>query len=312
MFREYRTICDLSDSMLTVTNVKGVALYELGEVFLPNGTVCPCQVIEVDAQTVRAILLASPKGICMKDAKVRFLGYGIELPLSEDLLGRIWNSLGEPIDGGPAVLPEKYIKIKGQPINPLARIDTEKKLETNLDFVDGGNSLHLGEVRIIDPCPATPAMVAVAQIAEKAKIAGQEDAFTIVISATGSSFEERERLTDELRRLGLTARTVLFTSELTDPPILRLATAHTAMTAAEYFAFDKGRHVLFIQANILDCMDAYADSMQRISDLDWEVPSIGAHPYSYLYADIAVLKERIGCRQGREGSITLLSIMAEG
>jgi len=311
MFREYRTICDLSDSSLTVTQVKGVASNELGEVLLPNGEVCLCQVIEVDGGKVHAVLLGSPKGISVTDCKVRFLGYGIELPLSEDLLGRTWNSLGEPIDGGPAVLPEKYMPISGQPINPLVRIRSEKELLTEITSIDGESPLHLGQARTVMVNKQASTVTTVAQIVRKTKIAGMDEAPTIVISAMGVPFEEREHLTDELRRQGLTARTVLFVSNPEDPPILRLATAYTVMTAAEYFAFAKERHVLFIEADMSAGIDAFAEAMQSVSNEKWEAPGIGVSPLSYPYADLSALRERIGVRRGSAGSITLLSVLAD-
>jgi len=306
MIREYRTISDLSGLFFTATNIKGVTPNELGEVLLPDGEVCPCQVIEIAGDKVCAALLASPRGIGVADCKVRFFGYGLELPLSEDLLGRVWNSLGEPIDGGSAILPEKYAKVNSQPVNPLARASTEKTLQ-----VDGEPPLRLGEERTVLSNLRASIAATVTGIAHQAKIDGDEAALTIVISATGLPFEERGHLIDELRHAGLTARTALFASEPTDPPILRLATAYTAMTAAEYFAFDKERHVLFIEADMSACIDAFTEAMQSVSAANWEAPGVGAYPPSHPYADLAVLRERIGLRQGRGGSITLLSVLTE-
>jgi len=274
MIREYRTICDLSEHSFTATKVQGVTLGELGEVFLPNGDTCACQVLEVDDDTVLAAFLQSPMGLDTETCKVRFFGHGVELPLSEDLLGRTWNSLGEPMDGGSMILPEKYASINARPINPLARTCSTKTVQVGDEV-----PLRLGGKGAISSNPRSIAKT-IAQVARNAKIQGEDKPFTIVISATGLPFQERQLLTDELRRRGLTAQTALFASNPADRPILHRRTSRTAMTAAEYFAFERDRHVLFIEADL---------SGETSTDVE----------------------ERIGCRKRREGSITMLQILAE-
>jgi len=270
MIREYRTICDLSEDSFTATKIQGVTCGELGEVFAPNGDTCACQVLEVEGDTVFAVFLASPIGLSTETCKVRFFGHGAELALSEDLLGRTWNSLGEPLDGSSAILPEKYASIYAHPINPLAREHRAETIE-----LKGELPLPLGEKREVVASPNSSIAKTVAGLARDAKLQGAP--LTIVISVTGLPFQERILLTDELRRRGLTAQTALFASSPADKPILHQRTAYTAMTAAEYFAFQGGRHVLLIEA-------------------------------SHSHADSAVLEERIGCRKGREGSITMLKV----
>jgi len=274
MIREYRTICDLSEDFLTLTGVQDVAPGELGEVLLPNGETCVCQVLEADGDEVSAVFFNLPLGISPQTCKVRFLGYGLELPLSEDLLGRTWNSLGEPLDGGPAVLPEKYASAHVNPINPLARECSGQTMQ-----IEKGEPFPLGEKRVISSDAHTSIATTVAQVARQAKIVGESKDLTIVISATGLPFEEREYLTDELRRRGLTAQTALFVSSPEEKEIRRHATVDTAMMAAEYFAFEKERHVLFIAAG----------------------EEIGAD----------MTAERIGCYKGCAGSITMVSIVTE-
>lgn len=303
MIREYRTICSVSESFLCADQIQGVTCGELGEVLLPNGETCACQMLEVDGDKVLAALFDSPLGISTGTCKVRFLGYGLELPLSEDLLGRVWNSLGEPLDGGPPVLPEKYARVNAKPVNPFARERSVK-----LICLGGEEPLPLGEKHTFF------SDVRVAQIARQAEIQGEDKALTIVISAVALPFAEREHLTDELRRRGLTAYTAVFASSPEDKPIVRLATSYTAMTAAEYFAFEKGRHVLFIEADLVAHGDAFTEAMQSasIAATNWEIPgNVGFPPTCCPYANLKALEERIGCRKGREGSITMVSILAE-
>jgi len=274
MIREYRTICDLSEHCFTASKIQGVTPGELGEVFSPSGDTCACQVLEVDGDTVLGAFLESPVGLATETCKVRFFGYGAELSLSEDLLGRTWNSLGEPLDGGSMILPEKYTSIDALPINPLAR-----ECRTETIGIMGEASIRLGEKGTVFSSPHNSIAKTIAQLARNAKIQVEDQALIIVISAIGVPFRERELLTDELRRRGLTAQTVVFASSPADRPLLHLRTAYTAITAAEYFAFERERHVLLIEA-----------------DLSAET------------AVCAVLEERIGCRKGCEGSITMLKI----
>ena len=303
MIREYRTICDLSEQFLTATKIQGVTCGELGEVVSPKGDTCACQVLEVDDDKVLAVFLESPMGLDTETCKVRFFGHSAELPLSEDLLGRTWNSQGEPLDGGPSVLPEKYASIDAHPINPLAR---EGRTETIQ--IKGEPPLRLGERRTITSNPHSSIAKTVAQLARSAKIEGEDKPLTIVISAIGLPFAARQLLTDELRRRGLTAQTTVFASDPADKPILRLQTSYTAMTAAEYFAFDREQQVLFIEAEVETMAEAFAETMQSVSILPWEPPGRAGHPPSYPYADLTALEDRIGCRKGKAGSITMLRI----
>jgi len=310
MIREYRTISDVSGSLLTVEHIQGVACGALGEVLLANGDIRLGQVLEVDGARARISLFGDPIGISPADSKVRFPGYGTELPLSEDLLGRAFDCLGNPIDGGPAVLPASYAAISGRPINPLARRASAATIHTGLPAVDEPSPLRVGEARTILSAPGqSPASLA-ANIARTAKLSGEDGELTIIVAAIGLSFEETERLTQAFRHGGLTPRTAIFASRPDDPAILRLATPYAAVTAAEYFAFEKERQVLLFFLDWAHYADAYAEAMNTVSNAKWEPPGCSPYPPNHPYADLST-DERIGCRTGREGSITRLSILTE-
>jgi len=312
MIREYRTICDLSEHFFTAGKIQDVFCGELGEILLPNGETRSFQVLEIVGDTVLAALFSTPIGVGTDTCKVRFFGYGLELSLSEDLLGRTWSSFGEALDGGPAVLPEKYASVIAQPINPLARERSGKEVQIDIPEIDKAEQLYLGGRRTILSDPDSSIVETVTRIARQVKISNEERSpFTIVIAATALSFAKREHLKAELRRCGLTAQTVLFASSPEDRPILHLAAPYTAMRAAEYFAFEKERHVLFIAADWAAYAEAFAQAMQSVSIATWETPGRAGNPPSYPYADFAALEERVGCRKGCGGSITMLSILAE-
>ena len=311
MIREYRSITEVSGLHLTLTRVQDVSCGELGEVVLANGQVIACQVLEADGGQVRVSLFAPPFGISLADSKVRFFGYGLELPLSEDLLGRAFHTLGAPIDGGPAILPEAYANVNGLPVNPLARIESETVLQTGIPAIDDPAPLHLGKKRTLLISPNESAAECAAQIAQGASISGKSGNLTVIIAAMGMPFAERESLIQTLRYDGLTPRTTLFASLPEDLPIVRLTTPCTAMTAAEYFAFEKEHDVLLILADWAANADAFAEAMNSVTAGNWPLPGMGGYPPAHPYADFGALLERIGCRKGPGGSITAITVLTE-
>ena len=310
MIREYRTICDTSGQFLTVRNVQGISCGTIGEVLLSNGDTRVCQVVEVDADHAHLALFDSPLGISLADSKVRFWHYGLELPLSEDLLGRTFDSLGNPTDGGAAILPERYADVMGHPINPLTRTPGTAEVRTGITALDEEEPLRLGErCTIAVPFGRSPAALA-SQIAQQAKIVGQDTELTLVIAAIGLPFEETEHLLGDLRRTGLTPRTTLFLSPPEDTPLRRLTPPYLAMTAAEYLAFEKDRQVLLLFLDLAQYEEAAIEALETASIAPWTSCSPAYAPH-HPYTDLAALQERIGCRQGKTGSITLLSILTE-
>ena len=304
MIREYRTIQEISGPLLMVKGVEGVTYAELGEVVLPNGDIRNCKVLEVDGDRAVVQLFEASAGINIAESKIRFLGKGQELPVSEDILGRVFNGMGEPIDGGPAILAEKHLDINGLPMNPAARDYPSEFIQTGVSTIDGLNTLVRGQKLPIFSGSGLPHAPLAAQIARQAKVLGTDTNFAVVFAAIGITFEESEYFVEEFKRTGAIDRAVLFTNLASDPAVERIATPRMALTAAEYLAFEKDMHVLVILTDIT----YYADALREISAARKEVPGRRGYP-GYLYTDLATMYERAGRRKGKEGSITMIPIL---
>ena len=304
MIREYRTIQEISGPLLMVKGVEGVTYAELGEVVMPNGDIRNCKVLEVDGDRAVVQLFEASAGINIAESKIRFLGKGQELPVSEDILGRVFNGMGEPIDGGPAILAEKHLDINGLPMNPAARDYPSEFIQTGVSTIDGLNTLVRGQKLPIFSGSGLPHAPLAAQIARQAKVLGTDTNFAVVFAAIGITFEESEYFVEEFKRTGAIDRAVLFTNLASDPAVERIATPRMALTAAEYLAFEKDMHVLVILTDIT----YYADALREISAARKEVPGRRGYP-GYLYTDLATMYERAGRRKGKEGSITMIPIL---
>ncbi|MCL2368176.1 MAG: V-type ATP synthase subunit B [Oscillospiraceae bacterium] len=304
MIREYRTIQEVSGPLLIVKNVEGVTYDELGEIVLPNGEVRNCKVLEVDRDKAVVQLFESSAGINLADSKIRFLGRGLELGVSEDILGRVFDGMGRPIDGGPEILPEGYMDINGLPMNPAARDYPSEFIQTGVSSIDGLNTLVRGQKLPIFSGSGLPHSALAAQIARQARVLGTDTDFAVVFAAIGITFEESEYFVQEFRRTGAIDRAVLFTNLADDPAVERIATPRMALTAAEYLAFERDMHVLVILTDIT----YYADALREISAARKEVPGRRGYP-GYLYTDLATMYERAGRRRQRAGSITMIPIL---
>jgi V/A-type H+-transporting ATPase subunit B len=304
VIKEYKTIKEIASPLMLVKNVEGVTYDELAEIELPNGEVRRCKVLEVDNDTAVVQLFESAAGINLAESKVRFLGHPLELAVSEDMLGRVFNGMGEPIDGGPAILAEEHKDINGLPMNPAARAYPAEFIQTGVSTIDGLNTLVRGQKLPIFSCSGLPHAALAAQIARQAKVLGTESNFAVVFAAIGITFEESEYFVQEFKRTGAIDRTVLFTNLANDPAVERIATPRMALTAAEYLAFEKDMHVLVILTDITN----YAEALREISAAKKEVPGRRGYP-GYLYTDLATMYERAGRRIGKEGSITMIPIL---
>ena len=305
MRREYKTIHEISGPLMVVEQVSGVTYDELAEIELPSGEVRHCQVLEVNGDTAVVQLFDASAGINLKDSKIRFLGHPLELAVSGDMLGRVFNGMGHPIDGGPEILPEARRDINGLPMNPAARDYPNEFIQTGISTIDGLNTLVRGQKLPIFSGSGLPHASLAAQIARQARVLGDDAAnFAVVFAAIGITFEESNFFVQEFRRTGAIDRTVLFTNLANDPAVERIATPRMALTAAEYLAFDKGMHVLVILTDITN----YAEALREVSAAKKEVPGRRGYP-GYLYTNLATIYERAGRRLGSPGSITMIPIL---
>ncbi len=304
MIREYQTISEIASPLMMVKNVEGVTFDELAEIELPNGEKRRCKVLEVDGDVAVVQLFESAQGINLAGSKVRFLGHPLELGVSEDMLGRVFNGMGEPIDGGPAILPEKYEDINGLPMNPSARAYPAEFIQTGVSTIDGLNTLVRGQKLPIFSCSGLPHAALAAQIARQARVLGTDESFAVVFAAIGITFEESEYFINDFRRTGAIDRTVVFSNLANDPAVERISTPRMALTAAEYLAFEKDMHVLVILTDITN----YAEALREVSAAKKEVPGRRGYP-GYMYTDLATMYERAGRRVGKKGSITMIPIL---
>ena len=304
MIREYKTIREVANPLMVVKQVEGVTYDELGELELPNGDVRRCKVLEVEGDTAVVQLFESAQGINLAGTKVRFLGHPLELGVSEDMLGRVFNGMGEPIDGGPEILADAHRDINGLPMNPAARAYPAEFIQTGVSTIDGLNTLVRGQKLPIFSCSGLPHAALAAQIARQARVLGANENFAVVFAAIGITFEESEYFIQDFRRTGAIDRTVVFSNLANDPAVERIATPRMALTAAEYLAFEKDMHVLVILTDITN----YAEALREVSAAKKEVPGRRGYP-GYLYTDLATMYERAGRRIGKKGSITMIPIL---
>ena len=304
MPREYRTIEEVAGPLMLVRKVEGVHYNELGEIELENGEKRRCRVLEIDGSNALVQLFENSTGINLSNSKVRFTGRQMELGVSEDMLGRVFDGLGRPIDDGPEIIPDQRLDVNGTPMNPAARQYPEEFIQTGISAIDGLNTLVRGQKLPIFSASGLPHANLAAQIARQAKVRGTDENFAVVFAAMGITFEESDFFVNSFRETGALDRTVLFINLANDPAIERIATPKMALTAAEYLAFEKGMHVLVILTDITN----YADALREVSAARKEVPGRRGYP-GYMYTDLAAIYERAGRKRGVPGSITMIPIL---
>jgi V/A-type H+/Na+-transporting ATPase subunit B len=311
MLREYKTTTEVTGPLLIVAGVKGVAYDELVEVELPSGAKRRGKVLEVEADRAVIQMFEGTIGLDIPSTKVRFQGDVLKLPVSDDLLGRMFSGAGQPIDGQPAIIPEEERDINGSPINPAARAYPDDFIQTGISTIDGMNTLVLGQKLPIFSGAGLPHAQLAAQIARQATVPSADQSatgkidFAVVFAAMGITFEEAEFFIHDFTSRGAIERSVLFINLADDPAVERIATPRMALTAAEYLAFSKHMHVLVI----LTDMTKYAEALREVSSARKEVPGRRGYP-GYLYSDLATIYERAGRIQGEDGSITQLPILS--
>ncbi len=304
MIKEYRSIQEVAGPLMLVGGVEGVKYDELGEIELVNGEIRRCKVLEVNGDTALVQLFESSTGINLSDSKVRFLGKSLDFGVSPDILGRVFNGMGQPIDGGPDIIPEKRLDINGAPINPAARDYPSEFIQTGVSAIDGLNTLVRGQKLPIFSASGLPHANLAVQIARQAKVLGTDSKFAVVFAAVGITFEDAEFFISDFKETGAIDRSVVFVNLANDPAVERICTPRMALTAAEYLAFEQNMHVLVIITDITN----YAEALREISAAKKEVPGRRGYP-GYLYTDLATMYERAGKHRGIDGSITMIPIL---
>ena len=304
MPREYRTIEEVTGPLLLVRDVEGARYGELAEIRLSNGDRRRCRVLEIDGTDVLVQLFENSAGINLQESRVIFSGHQMELGVSEDMLGRVFDGLGRPIDDGAEIIPEMRMDVNGLPMNPVARRYPQEFIQTGVSAIDGLNTLVRGQKLPIFSASGLPHAQLAGQIARQAKVRGTDEPFAVVFGAMGITFEESEYFITIFRSTGAIERTVLFINLASDSAIERIATPKMALTTAEFLAFEKGMHVLVILTDITN----YADALREISSARKEVPGRRGYP-GYMYTDLATIYERAGRQADKDGSITMIPIL---
>ena len=304
MLKEYSTIREVVGPLMLVEGVEGVKYNELVEIVEQSGAIRRGKVLEINRDKAMVQLFESSQGLRISSSKARFLGRGIELPVSYDMLGRVFDGMGNPKDGGPAIIPEKRMDINGQPINPTSRDYPSEFIQTGVSAIDGLNTLVRGQKLPIFSGSGLPHAQLAAQIARQSKVIGGESNFAVVFAAIGITFEEADFFISEFKKTGSIDRTVLFVNLANDPAIERITTPRMALTAAEYLAYEKDMHVLVILTDLTN----YAEALREVSAARKEVPGRRGYP-GYLYTDLATMYERAGRIKGLKGSITQIPIL---
>ncbi|MBT3318464.1 MAG: V-type ATP synthase subunit B [Clostridia bacterium] len=304
MLKEYRTIHEVVGPLMLVRGVSGVKYDELVEIEQENGEIRRGKVLEINEDKALVQLFESSQGLRIATSKARFLGKSIELSVSYDMLGRVFDGMGDPMDNGPAIIPEKRMDINGSPINPAARDYPEEFIQTGISAIDGLNTLVRGQKLPVFSGSGLPHAQLAAQIARQSKVLGSDSNFAVVFAAVGITFEEADYFISDFKKTGAIDRTVLFINLADDPAIERISTPRMALTAAEYLAYEKGLHVLVIITDITN----YAEALREVSAARKEVPGRRGYP-GYLYTDLATMYERAGRIKGKEGSVTQIPIL---
>ena len=304
MIKEYKTIREVVGPLMLVDGVAGVKYDELVEVEQENGEIRSGKVLEVNGDNALVQLFEGSSGLKISTAKARFLGKGIELAVSEEMLGRVFDGMGRPKDGGAPIIPKMRININGQPINPVARDYPDEFIQTGVSAIDGLNTLVRGQKLPVFSASGLPHAELAAQIARQAKVLNSDSKFAVVFAAIGITFEEADYFISDFRKTGAIDRAVLFMNLANDPAIERISTPRMALTAAEYLAFECDMHVLVIMTDITN----YCEALREVSAARKEVPGRRGYP-GYLYTNLATIYERAGRIRGKKGSITQIPIL---
>ncbi len=302
--KETKAISRTKGSLLVAESIPDIKFGEIVDVLLSNGEVKRGQAIDISKEVTIVQVFGGVSEVDLLDSKVRFKGETLKLPVSVDILGRIFNGMGDPIDGGPSVVPEDYLDVSGEPINPAGREPPAEFIETGISCIDGLNALVRGQKLPIFSGSGLPHNRIAAQIIRQASVKGKEEQFAMVFAAIGVSYDDAAFFMKNLEQTGARERTVAFINTASDPVIERISTPRLALTAGEYLAWRQGMHVLVI----LTDMTNYCEALRELSAMREEIPSRRGYP-GYMYTDLATMYERAGRIFGQEGSVTILPIL---
>ncbi len=302
--REYRTVRQITGPLMLVEGVEGITYGELTEIKLSDGSTRRGRVLEVTGSRAMVQVFEGTSGLAPEDVKVKFLGKGMELGVSIDMLGRVFDGFGRPIDDGPAIIPEKYLNVNGNPMNPYSRDYPNEFIQTGISTIDLLNPLVRGQKLPLFSGSGLPHSRIAAQIARQARVLKTGERFAVIFASMGITFEESEFFIVDFRRTGAIERSVLFMNLADDPPIERIALPRMALTAAEYLAYEKDMHVLVILIDLTN----YCEALREISAARREVPGRRGYP-GYLYTDLSTIYERAGRIKGKSGSITQIPVL---
>ena len=305
MLKEYKTVSEVVGPLMVVEGVEGVTYDELVHIKLNNGELRRGRIIEIDGDKAMVQIFEGSSGINLKSTAVRFLGRPLELGVSPDMIGRVFDGLGRPIDDGPMIMADHKLDINGTAINPVSRDYPSEFIQTGISTIDGLNTLVRGQKLPIFSGAGLPHNNVAAQITRQARVRGSNENFAVVFAAMGITFEEAQFFINDFTKTGAMDRAVLFMNLADDPAIERLATPKMALSCAEYLAFELDMHVLVI----LTDMTNYAEALREVSAARKEVPGRRGYP-GYLYTDLAGIYERAGRIKGRKGSITQIPILS--
>lgn len=305
MLKEYKTVTEVVGPLMLVEGVEGVSFDELVDIEMQTGERRRGRVIEIEEGRAMVQLFEGSTGINLESTSVRFLGRPLELGVSEDMVGRAFNGLGEPIDDGPAIIPEEKRNVNGTAINPVSRDYPSEFIQTGISTIDGLNTLVRGQKLPIFSGNGLPHNQVAAQIARQARVLNDDEGFAVVFAAIGITFEEAQFFLDDFRKTGALDRSVLFMNLADDPAIERLSTPKMALTCAEYLAYEKDMQVLVIMTD----MTNYAEALREVSAARKEVPGRRGYP-GYLYTDLSTIYERAGKLRGKPGTITQIPILS--
>lgn len=312
MLKEYKTIKEISGPLMVVEKVKGVKYDELVEIEMSTGERRRGRVLEVTEEYAAVQVFEETRGLGTTGVKAKFLGKGIELPVSKEMLGRVFDGSGKPKDKGPKIVPEKKMDIAGDPINPYARDFPNDFIQTGISTIDGMNTLVRGQKLPIFSGAGLPHSEIAAQIARQAKVvkpggdksAEGDSQFAVVFGAMGITFEEAEFFINQFKETGAIERSVLYINLADDPVVERIILPRLALTCAEYLAYELGMHVLVV----LTDMTNYCEALREIAAARKEIPGRRGYP-GYLYTDLSTIYERAGRIKGKPGSVTQIPIL---
>ena len=302
--REYTTVSEVSGPLMVVEGVEGVAYNEIVEIEAPTGEHRRGQVLEVKDDVAVVQVFEGTTDLNTLNTKVRFTGETAKIGVSKDMMGRIFDGTGKPIDGGPEIIPEKELDINGNPMNPASREFPAEFIQTGISTIDGMNTLVRGQKLPIFSGSGLPHNDLAAQIARQAKVVGSDDDFAVIFAAMGITHEEANFFMRDFERTGALEKVTVFMNLADDPAIERILTPKMALTTAEYMAFELGMHVLVILTDLSN----YCEALREISAAREEVPGRRGYP-GYMYTDLAGIYERAGRIDGKEGSITQMPIL---